>query len=66
MIGFLLLRKLSDEQKALIHTFAEQEKDVEGTVDGVAHTQTGQAPDSLSLDVLMHDKGEVHSISSHS
>lgn len=37
-----LARRLSAEQKALILAYAELEKGVEGTVDGVARTQSGR------------------------
>lgn len=34
-------RKLTPEQKALILAFAETEKNVDGTINGITQTQTG-------------------------
>lgn len=39
---FILGRKLSEQQKALIKAFAETETGVEGTVNGIAHTDDGK------------------------
>lgn len=40
----LVHRRLSSRQQNLILSYAEDETDVEGTVNGVTHTSTGKVP----------------------
>ena len=41
MTFFIISRRLTPEQKALILSYAELDKDVDGTVNGLAQTKTG-------------------------
>lgn len=41
MMLFFLHRTLTDRQKALLTSYAEDEREVEGTVNGVTTTATG-------------------------